>query len=78
VSFGNVSTTQKKEAEKFETSCFSWGEFLQLVSHSVLDCGSGYTENLYIAGIYDHVVEVAVTCRDLKIFYIVATIAVAD
>lgn len=35
VSFGNVSTTQKKEAEEFGTSCFSWGEFLQSGS---LDC----------------------------------------
>ncbi|KAK7274108.1 hypothetical protein RIF29_15182 [Crotalaria pallida] len=32
VSFGNVSTTQKKEAEERGTSCFSWGEFLQLRS----------------------------------------------
>ncbi|XP_027361388.1 long chain acyl-CoA synthetase 2-like isoform X1 [Abrus precatorius] len=30
VSFGNVSSTQKKEAEELGTSCFSWGEFLQL------------------------------------------------
>ncbi|KAK2435618.1 long chain acyl-CoA synthetase [Trifolium repens] len=30
VSFGNVSTTQKKEAEELGVSCFSWGEFLQL------------------------------------------------
>ncbi|CAK8570867.1 unnamed protein product [Lathyrus sativus] len=32
VSFGNVSATQKKEAEEFGTSCFSWDEFLQLGS----------------------------------------------
>ncbi|KAF1870159.1 hypothetical protein Lal_00017740 [Lupinus albus] len=32
VSFGNVSTTQKKEAEEHDASCFSWGEFLQLGS----------------------------------------------
>ncbi|KAJ1440330.1 AMP-dependent synthetase/ligase [Sesbania bispinosa] len=32
VSFGNVSTTQKKQAEELGTSCFSWGEFLQLGS----------------------------------------------
>ncbi|KAG5022880.1 hypothetical protein JHK82_018780 [Glycine max] len=30
VSFGSVSTTQKKEAEEHGASCFSWGEFLQL------------------------------------------------
>ncbi|KAG4906218.1 hypothetical protein JHK82_054852 [Glycine max] len=30
VSFGSVSTTQKKEAEGHGASCFSWGEFLQL------------------------------------------------
>ncbi|KAG4967106.1 hypothetical protein JHK87_032757 [Glycine soja] len=30
VSFGNVSTTQKKEAEELGASCFSWEEFLQL------------------------------------------------
>ncbi|KAL4337777.1 hypothetical protein AHAS_Ahas12G0144100 [Arachis hypogaea] len=30
VSFGNVSTVQKKEAEEHGTSCFSWEEFLQL------------------------------------------------
>lgn len=32
VSFGNISTSQKKEAEEHGTSCFSWGEFLQLGS----------------------------------------------
>ncbi|CAI8606188.1 unnamed protein product [Vicia faba] len=31
VSFGNVSAAQKKEAEEFGASCFSWEEFLQLV-----------------------------------------------
>jgi long-chain acyl-CoA synthetase len=31
VSFGNISATQKKEAEEFGTTCFSWEEFLQLV-----------------------------------------------
>ncbi|KAL5169203.1 Long chain acyl-CoA synthetase 2 [Glycine soja] len=30
VSFGNVSTTQKKEAEELGASCFSWEEFLQM------------------------------------------------
>ncbi|KAE9620419.1 hypothetical protein Lal_00019706 [Lupinus albus] len=30
VSFGNVSTAQKKEAEELGASCFTWGEFLQL------------------------------------------------
>ncbi|XP_061348643.1 probable CoA ligase CCL6 isoform X1 [Gastrolobium bilobum] len=30
VSFGNVSTSQKKEAEELGACCFSWGEFLQL------------------------------------------------
>ncbi|KAL5061993.1 hypothetical protein RYX36_023730, partial [Vicia faba] len=30
VSFGNVSAAQKKEAEEFGASCFSWEEFLQL------------------------------------------------
>ncbi|KAI4295581.1 hypothetical protein L6164_035613 [Bauhinia variegata] len=35
VSFGNVSTSQKKEAEELGASCFSWGEFLQLGN---LDC----------------------------------------
>ncbi|XP_068502864.1 probable CoA ligase CCL6 isoform X2 [Phaseolus vulgaris] len=30
VSFGNVLTAQKKEAEEFGASCFSWEEFLQL------------------------------------------------
>ncbi|XLU54364.1 hypothetical protein S245_049012, partial [Arachis hypogaea] len=30
VSFGNVSTVQKKEAEEYGTSCFSWEEFFQL------------------------------------------------
>ncbi|KAK7264344.1 hypothetical protein RJT34_31951 [Clitoria ternatea] len=30
VSFGNVSTTQKKEAEELGASCISWGEFLEL------------------------------------------------
>ncbi|KAK7348976.1 hypothetical protein VNO80_23778 [Phaseolus coccineus] len=30
VSFGSVSTTQKKEAEEHGVSCFSWGEFLLL------------------------------------------------
>ncbi|KAK7310370.1 hypothetical protein RJT34_07844 [Clitoria ternatea] len=30
VNFGNVSTSQKKEAEEHGTSCFSWEEFLQL------------------------------------------------
>jgi long-chain acyl-CoA synthetase len=33
VSFGNISATQKKEAEEFGTTCFSWGEFLQLVRY---------------------------------------------
>jgi long-chain acyl-CoA synthetase len=28
VSFGNISATQKKEAEEFGTTCFSWEEFL--------------------------------------------------
>ncbi|KAL5071662.1 hypothetical protein RYX36_022549 [Vicia faba] len=32
VSFGNVSAAQKKEAEEFGASCFSWEEFLQLGS----------------------------------------------
>ncbi|RDX94133.1 Long chain acyl-CoA synthetase 2, partial [Mucuna pruriens] len=32
VSFGNVSTTQKKEAEELGASCFSWGEFLHLLT----------------------------------------------
>ncbi|KAI9127877.1 hypothetical protein K1719_000870 [Acacia pycnantha] len=32
VSFGNVSTEQKKEAEKHGAACFSWKEFLQLGS----------------------------------------------
>lgn len=32
VSFGNVSTTQKKEVEELGASCFSWEEFLQLGS----------------------------------------------
>ncbi|KAL5101208.1 hypothetical protein RYX36_005535, partial [Vicia faba] len=32
VSFGNVSAVQKKEAEEFGASCFSWEEFLQLGS----------------------------------------------
>ncbi|KAL1338926.1 hypothetical protein HN51_033516 [Arachis hypogaea] len=35
VSFGSVSSTQKKEAEKFGTCCFTWGKFLHLGS---LDC----------------------------------------
>ncbi|XP_020218242.1 long chain acyl-CoA synthetase 2 [Cajanus cajan] len=30
VSFGNVSSSQKKEAEELGASCFTWGEFLQL------------------------------------------------
>ncbi|MED6168364.1 eukaryotic long-chain fatty acid CoA synthetase (LC-FACS) [Stylosanthes scabra] len=30
VSFGNVSTAQKKEAEELGAYCFSWEEFLQL------------------------------------------------
>ncbi|XP_047149058.1 probable CoA ligase CCL6 [Vigna umbellata] len=30
VSFGSVSTTQKKEAEEHGVSCFSWEEFLQM------------------------------------------------
>ncbi|KAL9325066.1 hypothetical protein ACSQ67_005711 [Phaseolus vulgaris] len=30
VSFGSVSTTQKKESEEHGASCFSWGEFLLL------------------------------------------------
>lgn len=32
VSFGNVSDTQKKKAEEFGTSCFTWGEFLHMGS----------------------------------------------
>ncbi|XP_065857679.1 probable CoA ligase CCL6 [Euphorbia lathyris] len=35
VSFGNVSDTQKKEAEELGVSCFSWNEFCQLGN---LDC----------------------------------------
>lgn len=35
VSFGNISTLQKKEAEELGVSCFSWEEFSQLGS---LDC----------------------------------------
>jgi len=31
VSFGNVSSSQKKEAEAANVSCFSWEEFAQLV-----------------------------------------------
>lgn len=35
VSFANVSSSQKKEAEELGASCFSWEEFLQL---GTLDC----------------------------------------
>ncbi|KAH9695903.1 AMP-binding enzyme family protein expressed [Citrus sinensis] len=35
VSFANVSSSQKKEAEELGVSCFSWEEFLQL---GTLDC----------------------------------------
>ena len=37
MSFGNVSTTQKKEAEEHGASCFSWEEFLQLVGTLILN-----------------------------------------
>jgi len=37
VSFGNVLTAQKKEAEEFGASCFSWEEFLQLVGTLILN-----------------------------------------
>ena len=37
MSFGNVSTTQKKEAEELGASCFSWEEFLQLVGTLILN-----------------------------------------
>lgn len=32
VSFGNISSTQKSEAEELGVSCFSWEEFSQMVS----------------------------------------------
>jgi hypothetical protein len=31
VSFSNISSTQKKEAEELGVSCFSWKEFSELV-----------------------------------------------
>ncbi|XP_068644431.1 long chain acyl-CoA synthetase 4-like isoform X2 [Aristolochia californica] len=52
VSFGEVTTEQKQESEKFGVAIYSWNEFLQLLTEKDV-----YLSYLPLAHIFDRVIE---------------------